>query len=88
MASVEDIVADMVAGREIRFADLFKVCAHHFGKPRNAGSSHFIFKTPWPGNPRINIQNTGWRAKPYQVRQVVAALDKLAASAAAERSNK
>ena len=77
MAGIEDIVKDMEAGREIRFADLYKVCEHYFGKPRNPGSSHYIFKTPWPGDPRINIQNERGNAKKYQVRQVLSALARL-----------
>ena len=36
-----------------------------------------IFKTPWPGNPRVNIQNDNGRAKTYQVRQVLLAIDKI-----------
>jgi hypothetical protein len=36
-----------------------------------------IFKTPWIGDPRINIQNDGGKAKAYQVDQVLLALDKL-----------
>ena len=60
----------------IRFADLKRVCIAHFGKPRQAGS-HLVFKTPWPGDPRINIQDAGGKAKPYQVRQVLLALDRL-----------
>ena len=48
-----------------------------FGKPRQSGSSHTIFKTPWPGDPRVNIQNAKGKAKPYQVRQVLQAIDKL-----------
>ena len=32
---------------------------------------------PWAGNPRVNIQNFSGQAKPYQVRQVLAAIDKL-----------
>lgn len=91
MAGIEGIVEDMEAGSEIRFADLYKVCEHYFGKPRNSGSSHYIFKTPWPGDPRINIQNDRGNSKKYQVRQVLAALAKLrdiaeaAAKAAAEK---
>ena len=77
MAAIEDIVKGMVAGSEIRFADLYKVCEHYFGKPRNSGSSHYIFKTPWPGDPRINIQNERGNAKKYQVRQVLSALARL-----------
>ncbi|MHB1373143.1 MAG: hypothetical protein ACYC5W_15895 [Thauera sp.] len=61
----------------VRFADLMKVCETYFGKPRQQGTSHAIFKTPWPGDPRVNIQNAKGRAKPYQVRQVLKAIDKL-----------
>lgn len=61
----------------VRFNDLFKICEHYFGKPRNKGSSHFIFKTPWQGDPRINIQNANGKAKVYQVRQVLLAIEKI-----------
>ena len=61
----------------IRFTDLLRVCEEFFGKPRQSGSSHVIFKTPWPGNPRVNIQNDNGRAKTYQVRQVLLAIDKI-----------
>ena len=44
---------------------------------RQSGSSHAVFKTPWPGDPRGNIQNDRGKAKVYQVRQVLAAIDKL-----------
>jgi hypothetical protein len=40
-------------------------------------SSHHIFKTPWKGDPRINIQKDGKMAKPYQVKLVLKALEKL-----------
>ena len=39
--------------------------------------SHHIFKTPWQGDPRLNLQRDGSKAKPYQVRDVVKALKKL-----------
>lgn len=61
----------------VRFADLLKVCEEHFGAPRQAGTSHAVFKTPWPGDPRVNIQNDKGKAKAYQVRQVLAAIAKL-----------
>lgn len=61
----------------VRFADLVKVCEEHFGKPRQHGTSHAIFKTPWAGDPRINIQSDKGHAKPYQVRQVLLAIEKL-----------
>lgn len=60
----------------VRFLDLLKICQQYFGSPRIAGSHH-IFKTPWPGDPRINLQRDGKMAKPYEVRQVVKAIEKL-----------
>lgn len=62
-----------------RFAYLARVCQEHFGNPRIKGSHH-IFKTPWPGDPRINLQKdekAKGMAKPYQVKQVLEALQKL-----------
>ncbi len=59
-----------------RFDYLVRVCQEYFGNPRFKGS-HQIFKTPWPGDPRINLQKVKGKAKPYQVKQVIAALRKL-----------
>jgi hypothetical protein len=59
-----------------RFEVLLSICKRHFGSPRISGSHH-IFKTPWEGDPRLNIQKDGQMAKPYQVKQVIAALEKL-----------
>ena len=61
----------------IRFSDLAKVCDHYFGVPRQSGSSHRVYRTPWPGDPRVNIQNAKGKAKAYQVRQVLKAIAKL-----------
>jgi hypothetical protein len=61
----------------VRFADLHKICEAFFGKPRQSGSSHAVFKTPWLGDPRVNIQNDKGKAKAYQVKQVLLAIDKL-----------
>ncbi|MHB1100212.1 MAG: toxin HicA [Burkholderiales bacterium] len=58
----------------IRFSDLRKICEAYFGEPRQSGSSHLVFKTPWPGDPRVNIQDAGGKAKP---EQVLKAIDKL-----------
>ncbi|MFQ5588828.1 MAG: toxin HicA [Nitrospiria bacterium] len=66
--------------KEVRFTDIQKVCEHYFGKPRQSGTSHCIYKTPWPGNPRVNIQNHKGKAKPYQVKQVLLAIEKLEVS--------
>ncbi|MBM3699363.1 MAG: toxin HicA [Actinobacteria bacterium] len=62
--------------KNVKFDDLLKICIRYFGKPRTKGSHH-IFKTPWKGDPRINIQKEGNMAKPYQVKLVLKALDKL-----------
>lgn len=61
----------------VRYSDLMKVCVHYFGQPRQRGSSHAVFKTPWPGDPRVNIQSDKGKAKAYQVRQVLRAISKL-----------
>ena len=61
----------------VRFADLCKVCEHYFGKARQSGSSHKIYKTPWQGDPRVNIQNSKGKAKAYQVKQVLKAIERL-----------
>ena len=61
--------------KNVRFNDLCWICEQYFGKPRQAGSSHVIFKTPWEGDPRINVQNDHGKAKAYQVRQVLRAIE-------------
>lgn len=72
------IVAAMRANpRSIRYDDLAKVCGHYFGPSRSGSGSHTVFRTPWPGDPRVNIQNDHGLAKAYQVRQVLAAIEKL-----------
>ena len=78
MGNIDDIVSQMAASPEnVRFADLCRVCEYYFGKHRQGGSSHRIYKTPWEGDPRINIQNKKGKAKDYQVRQVLLAIKKL-----------
>jgi hypothetical protein len=59
----------------IRFADACKVATHYFGAPGSKRSSHQVWKMPWPGDPRVNLQpGDGGKAKPYQVRQLVQAI--------------
>jgi hypothetical protein len=65
--------------KNVRFSDLLRVCDHYFGPPRQRGGSHRIYKTPWPGDPMINIQKAKGMAKVYQVKQVLLAIDKLEA---------
>lgn len=64
--------------RDVRFSYLARVCDHYFGPPRRRGTSHSVYRTPWPGDPRVNIQEgRNGMAKDYQVRQVIKALEKL-----------
>ena len=63
--------------RNVPYGDVYKVCEKYFGEPRQQGTSHAVFKMPWRGDPRVNIQNDHGKAKAYQVRQVLAAIDKL-----------
>ena len=78
MTKIDDTVAEMARNPTgVRFSDLCRVCDYFFGKPRQIGSSHRVYKTPWQGDPRINIQNDKGRAKAYQVKQVLLALEKL-----------
>jgi hypothetical protein len=39
----------------VRFEKLVAICSHYFGEPRVRGN-HYIFKMPWAGDPRINLQ--------------------------------
>ena len=79
MASIAQLIEELSKNRRnVRFAYLIRICQEHFGCERIRGSHH-IFKTPWPGDPRINLQRDGSKAKPYQVDQVIAALERLKA---------
>ena len=78
MSSIAKITREMKANpKGVRFSELQKVCTHFFGKPRQSCSSHCVYKTPWPGDPRVNIQNHKGKAKFYQVRQVLLAIEKI-----------
>jgi hypothetical protein len=64
----------------VRFSELCKIGDHFFGDPRKKKSSHRVYKTPWQGDPRVNIQNDEGKAKAYQVKQVLLAIEKLEVS--------
>ena len=61
----------------VRFSKLARICDTYFGQPRQRGTSHRVYRMPWPGDPRVNIQSDKGMAIPYQVRQVIRALEKL-----------
>lgn len=75
---INKALAELESEKNVRFTRLLTITETFFGKPRNRGSSHYPFKVPWQGEPRINLQKgKGGKAKPYQVKQVKAALIKL-----------
>jgi hypothetical protein len=78
MANIADIVASMRRNpRSVRFSELSRVCDYYFGTARHKGTSHRIYKTPWSGDPRVNIQNSKGKAKEYQVKQVLLAIERM-----------
>ena len=86
MPKIDAILAQMKRNpKDVRFTDLCKVCENSFGEPRESASSHRIYKTPWQGDPRINIQNHKGKAKAYQVKQVLLALEKLEVSSGTKK---
>ena len=78
MTQPTDILAQMKRNpRDIRFSDLCRVCDHYFGDARQSSGSHRVYKTPWHGDPRVNIQNRRGLAKAYQVKQVLRAIERV-----------
>ncbi|MBF8277515.1 MAG: hypothetical protein HW390_2588 [Candidatus Brocadiaceae bacterium] len=85
MGKIEGILLQMKHNAaDVRFTDLCKVCDFYFDKSRITGSSHRIYKTPWYGDPRVNIQNNKGKAKAYQVKQVLKAIARLELNHGAE----
>lgn len=61
----------------VRFRDACRVATATFGEPRQKGSSHMIWKMPWLGDPRVNLQRgKDGMAKAYQIRQLLDAIDR------------
>jgi len=78
MATIEEIVERMRRNpRNVRFSELSRVCEQYFGEQRQGSTSHKIYRTPWHGDPRVNIQNDKGKAKAYQVKQVIKAIERL-----------
>lgn len=78
MSDMKALVEHMKnAPANVRYTDLCKVCDLYFGRARQESSSHRVYKTPWPGDPRVNIQGEKGKAKAYQVRQVLKAIEKM-----------
>jgi len=62
---------------DVKWADLVAVCDLCFGKPRRGRGSHLIYDTPWMDHPLLVLQPSKGKAKPYQVRQALRALDEM-----------
>ena len=85
MKAIEKLVEQMRGNpKDAKFRDLCKVCDYYFGEPRQKGS-HRIYRTPWQGDPRINIQDYKGKAKAYQVKQVLLAIERLEVDHAHEK---
>jgi hypothetical protein len=78
VASIDGILKRMKRNpKGVSFKEIAKVCDQYFGEPRQSGTSHRVYKMPWQGDPRVNIQSAKGKAKPYQVRQVLQAIRRL-----------
>ncbi|WEV66079.1 hypothetical protein [Bifidobacterium sp. ESL0764] len=78
MGDIGKLVGKMHSSpKGVRYEDLQKVCEAYFGRPCQRSTSHCLYKTPWPGDPRVNIQNEHGKARAYQVRQILKAIDKM-----------
>ena len=83
LADILEKVRSNPAG--VRFAEVCKICDHYFGQARQASGSHRVYKTPWSGDPRVNIQNSKGYAKAYQVKQIIKAIERWEAEHGAEK---
>ncbi|MBM4379623.1 MAG: type II toxin-antitoxin system HicA family toxin [Deltaproteobacteria bacterium] len=74
MGGPEDILTQARNNpRDVRFSELVRLVLALGYELRRTAGSHHIFKAP--GLPLINLQEVGGKAKPYQVRQVLALVD-------------
>lgn len=90
MAKIEELLAELRGNpRSVRYSDACKIADAFFGKPRQRGTSHRIWKMPWPGDPRVNLQEgEGGKAKTYQVEQLLKAIGRSRAEQAAKEEVK
>lgn len=78
VTKISDILKEMKnSPKNVKYSDLCKVCDQFFGQPRQKGTSHRVYKMPWVGDPRVNIQNAKGKVKAYQVKQVLKAIERL-----------
>lgn len=78
VGKLDKIIAQIrKSNKNVPYADLRKVCDHYFERRPSSGGDPDTYKRPWAGDPKVNIQNRNGKAKPYQVTQVLKALDRL-----------
>ena len=84
MAKLDDLIEQMRSNpQNVRYVDACTVATAFFGEPRQHGSSHRVWKMPWAGDPRVNMQESkGGKAKAYQVQQLLTAVDRYRAEQA------
>jgi hypothetical protein len=78
VAKLDELIEQMRrTPKDVRFADACTVANAFFGEPRQQGTSHRVWKMPWAGDPRVNMQkDKGGKAKAYQVQQLLNAIDR------------
>ena len=74
--ALEKVVEQMrQSPNNVRFSDLCRVCDQFFGEAHQKGTSHRRYEIGLPDEPPIDVQDDRGKAKAYQVRQVLKALD-------------
>ena len=63
--------------RNASWAELVSVCDALFGPPTRVTGSHRIYDVKWSESRLLILQPQGSNAKPYQVRQVLQAIEEL-----------
>ena len=58
---------------DVTYDDALAVCRHLFGEPAISTASQAVFRTPWPRDPRLSVQNVKGRVKPHQVSVILRA---------------
>lgn len=85
MSGLDEILGQMGHNpADVGFGDLCLLCDRAFGEPQQATSGYRRYRTPWPDDPQVNIQNKKGKAGAYQVRQVLKAVERLQAEHGAE----
>lgn len=66
----------MILDYGISFPPIFLLFSDSLDKDINIDTIT-MYKTPWQGDPRVNIQNHKGRAKASKVKQVLRAIEKM-----------